>query len=154
MDTAVHNMDTRIRECGVCGWAWKLRVGQGEPKRCPNGECRSKRWKEGPRRSQAHGGAEGKEVQGGRGGKAKANEPVQGGEAAGAGRVERAGLVSIVDRVVSSGGDSEVGAGSEVSDSELRPVVRLGRVRPVDPLKKGNEAGREGRDMDKDPEVW
>lgn len=61
-EEVIQNTDTLMRRCGVCGWAWKKRMGADDPRRCPNDVCRSVRWKE---PAEAGVGGSGKPPQGG-----------------------------------------------------------------------------------------
>jgi len=46
MDTMSGDRHTaETLKCAKCGWVWMKRRGQDDPKRCPNAECRTKKWK-------------------------------------------------------------------------------------------------------------
>ena len=34
-----------VQTCAVCKWTWTTRRGKSTPKRCPNPDCRSTRWR-------------------------------------------------------------------------------------------------------------
>ena len=48
MVTEVKTPQRRTLKCKMCGWGWtQKRTSKNLPEKCPNPECRSKRWKKG-----------------------------------------------------------------------------------------------------------
>ena len=45
VESLQHKIEMYKRKCAVCGWEWLKMPTRPEPKRCPNHECRSPKWK-------------------------------------------------------------------------------------------------------------